>query len=183
MIAKFLLVILLLGFSIDSFIAEPRSCRDMLSESNVLAVTNGEIGYETSKSSYHVYEEGTTFGLDAYLSDNGNLKIFTFLVDDYRNIRSRLRGRDLFDAVIKHFGIQNIKTFEADWRKGSTNYLQYRKAINDGKSPKEAALSTWSGLQAKKHGLSRVVSVRENVIVDEFDGEDGIIPVLVIFSK
>lgn len=42
----------------------------------------------------------------------------------------------------------------------STNYFQFARAIENGKSPKDAAFSTWTGQQAKKNGFSEIAHIK-----------------------
>lgn len=98
------------------------------------------------------------FVFEGYLASDGFLLIDAFLIDEERGIRSRQKGRHLFQRMIEHFGLNNIKGIRARWSSG-VNFDAYMIGLKAGMSKEEAAFTTWTGGLAREYGFNKVGSV------------------------
>jgi hypothetical protein len=71
-----------------------------------------------------------------------------------------LRGAQLFDEMMGNFkkSRTRIKAIRGHWLYG-TNLEQFNTLIRSGRSPEQAALETWTGTQARRHGYNKAVIV------------------------
>lgn len=121
-------------------------------------ITQGEIRYYKTDEIFAVQDVKNNFEFHATVSPRGVLDIMAFLVSPDTNERSQLRGRELYDQAIEHFGHKRIKKIAGTWL-DDTNYTQFFRYVSEGHTYKEAAGMTWSGRQAARNGFSIVESV------------------------
>lgn len=81
--------------------------------------------------------------------------------------RAPLRGTDLYDEMMNHFGMKNIDAIVAVWSGHTTNFEQFMELTSQGFSEEEAALNTWSGRQARRYGFHQVHQIERKSYGDE----------------
>ena len=69
--------------------------------------------------------------------------------------RGALRGGKEFQAILEHFGVENIKVIKGSWSYGD-NLAEFNKLLLEGLTEEEAALGTWTGKQAQAVGFGKV---------------------------
>lgn len=74
--------------------------------------------------------------------------------DDRDGNKRTVRGRMLYDLMMRHFGL-SVVAIAGFWSSGENRRI-FIEALNGGATPEDAALSTWSGRQAERHGFSQV---------------------------
>jgi hypothetical protein len=111
-----------------------------------------------------------SFGFDASVEDGIlEFSITTKLFDGKRD--PDFRGQQTFDAMLEHFGGQfhAIKGFWIDRLSDpekSDNFVAFQEASQKGHSQESAAIQTWTGQQACRHGFCHpVVIVRKDGLV------------------
>jgi hypothetical protein len=100
------------------------------------------------------------FYIEANLDSEG---ILTFTIATHFSefgLRSSLQGHQLFNRMISYFGEHNINTIRGRWIDG-TNHEQYLLHLDQGLTPEEAALGTWTGRMAAQYGFSIVRSLHD----------------------
>lgn len=87
--------------------------------------------------------------------------VLSFKIEAERNDGSRgsVRGKVLFDLVMRHFGA-SVTAVKGSWRWGSTNLTIFNKLTAAGLSPEQAACGTWTGEQADRHGFKTATKVQ-----------------------
>lgn len=77
----------------------------------------------------------------------------------------RYRGYELFDYMMQDLAARGVEIVEihATWitygRGVKTNFTQFDQALRNGLSPEEAALQTWTGIQARRYGFEKADSI------------------------
>lgn len=92
----------------------------------------------------------------------GNLSISAQLSFPNEGFRSSISGSKVYDEMIEHFGIENIRSISGTWVDGD-NLNSYNSNIAAGMTEEQSALATWSGQKATKIGFSKVFSVDGSV--------------------
>ncbi|NJL55192.1 hypothetical protein HC928_08380 [bacterium] len=119
-------------------------------------VTTGGITYRRTSVSYEAIAEGGEFFAEGRLN-NGTLSLnFQTQINGQRY--PGLRGGEQFNAIINHFGRQNIQRINATWTSGD-NLSQFNYLRSIGLSEVEAAEGTWTGLQARQAGFTKVTAI------------------------
>ncbi len=88
------------------------------------------------------------------VGSNGELKFDIRTVDAIDGSHKIVRGRVLFDLMMLHFGA-SVRSMIGFWMEGD-NLAAFNRALADGKAENEAAIGTWTGAQAKRHGFDSV---------------------------
>jgi hypothetical protein len=106
---------------------------------------------------YHVETENGDFYAQARVEYGG--LTFDFRLKGKQGERhSELSGREQFDRIMSHFRGQFthiVGYWQLKDKVDSDNLRMFRKGIADGKSPKDAALGTWTGQRAKEIGYDQ----------------------------
>jgi RHS repeat-associated protein len=138
-----------------------------------------------------VIEEATA---ESFVASGNNWRVSAansagaMTADVYAESKSIMRGGDLFDISLDHFGKENVPVFKGMWMPAKPDNLNtYRRLRAEGKTPLEAASGTFSGKVAKKAGYS-VVDARDITDMTELAreqlGEDvGELGVTVLFRR
>jgi len=86
--------------------------------------------------------------------------VLSFKIETERPDKSRsfVRGKVLFDLVMRHFGA-TVTAIKSYWTPGSTNLAIFNKLTAAGLSPERAARGTWTGEQADRHGFKTAAKV------------------------
>ena len=102
--------------------------------------------------------DGNGFGNEGSLANDGTLTLFI------RRNGETPQGNEMFTQIVEFFGTENIEQIRGEWldiRGISDNYDEYQLNIESGLTPEEAALATFTGRQAVRHGFTRVRSIVE----------------------
>ena len=92
--------------------------------------------------------------------DGGGVLTFKIRTEDPDDgSRSFVRGKVLFDIVMRHFGA-SVTSIKGYWTPGSTNLAVFNKLTAAGLSPTQAAGGTWTGQQADRHGFKTATKVQ-----------------------
>ncbi|MFL5814424.1 MAG: hypothetical protein ACJ763_12670 [Bdellovibrionia bacterium] len=107
---------------------------------------------------------------------DGRLLLSFVMVREQDGARSpRLRGSEQFDKIMAHFG-DRVKIIGGSWTFG-TNLQTFNELTAQGMDLKSAALSTWTGKNAQRHGFT-------DVVIESIHGTPGHYhPVKVRFEK
>ncbi len=147
-------MIFILSVIFPALLAQPPlKCHDVFTyKQRVL----GQLSRRVTQSSYEIIDNDFGFNVSAFLSPSGELRLTLYLSDPKEHIRSHLNGHKLFDQIIDHFGLLNIKSILGVWNQNSVNFRQYQLALLSGFDPNSAALKTWTAVQAKRYGFTKV---------------------------
>ncbi len=121
-------------------------------------ITEGDMpeGYllerATTESLLIVDRDDPTFQLYADLED-GEIWFSVRTVDESGK-RRMLRGRTLYDLMMRHFG-SSVVAIAGFWPPGE-NLRVFHECLVLGDTPEDAARATWSGRQAVRHGFANV---------------------------
>ena len=101
--------------------------------------------------------DGFGHGFLGRVSSEGQMKFSVRAEGDRAQFGS---GSDMFDSFMlraRNDGV-SINSVAGEWHIGtdSVNAAQYLKAVESGLSPQQAALSTWTGRIATRHGYTDV---------------------------
>lgn len=101
--------------------------------------------------------DGFNHGFLARVSSEGQMRFSVRAGGDRAQFGS---GSDMFDSFMlraRNDGVE-INSIAGEWHIGtdSVNAAQYRNAIELGHSPRQAALSTWTGRMATRYGYTDV---------------------------
>jgi hypothetical protein len=178
---KKLLLLLTLATALNSVEAHSIQCAGFLkttvlsSSSLLIYKSPKEFLVEDSQSKFGEFDE--PFHFNAFL-ENGEISITAIL--RYESLRSNnLSGSKLFDEMIEHFSPTRIKKIHGSWFNYSDNYAVFYQALNMGLNPSEAAMLTWTGQQALKHGFlyASVSVLKDSSGIEAYDS------LQVVFSK
>ncbi len=118
---------------------------------------------------YYKFEDKTyNFKFEANLSEDGELLVEAYLVNPRRNLRAQKSGKELYQEMVEHIGLDNIPIIKGLWY-GGTNLIQFTDGLSAGLVPTEAARATWSGRMAAKYGFSEV----KNIEIEEENRQAG----------
>ena len=95
----------------------------------------------------------TEVGFEANLDGNGTLRLFI------RRGEETPSGRDMFAQAVEFFGVDGIERIQGRWSDADgldTNLRQYRSGLQAGLSPAQAALNTFTGREAARHGFGNI---------------------------
>jgi hypothetical protein len=125
---------------------------------NIYTTVQGEKEYIVKLGHKFSYEDKTYgFKFVAELENDGTLFLDTELVNNRLGIRSHMHGRDLYEQMIQHFGLQRITGIRALWS-GGTNFSQFHGNLRNRMNVEDAALNTWSGRQAARYGFTKLAT-------------------------
>lgn len=85
-------------------------------------------------------------------------------------------GRQLFDLMMNYFK-HEIEVIKGEWINGGDNIETFSKLVASGMSYENAALGTWTGQQAKRHGFTEVEILEVSQVENDF------LKVVVIFFR
>jgi hypothetical protein len=107
---------------------------------------------------------------------DGRLLLSFVMVREQDGARSPLlKGSEQFDKIMAHFG-DRVKVVLGSWTFGN-NLETFNELTGQGMDIKSAALKTWTGKNAQRHGFTEVV-------VESINGTPGhYYPVKVRFEK
>jgi hypothetical protein len=147
----------------------------------------GGVSYAVNDRTFYAFEP-PGFYAKAHLTEHGEL-LTDFRLETEKGRSKILRGSEAFDAILKTFG-NRVETIVGYWQSfgpaKSSNFQQYHNQVYAGwKRPEDdkqvaAALSTWTGKQAKKHGFARVKGVNTDYL---FEGASNFWRALVFFGR
>ncbi len=101
--------------------------------------------------SFQIGHRASGSGLAAQLDEKGT---FTFAIENFPQEGSVLRGKQMFDEALAHFG-DRVQAVQGAWVFGD-NLARFNHAVDGGASLVAAAKQTWTGQQAARHGFTRV---------------------------
>ncbi|MFF2396804.1 RHS repeat-associated core domain-containing protein [Nocardia sp. NPDC058114] len=101
-------------------------------------------------NSYYISHDESGSGLHALLDENGTL---TLMVENHPELGSPLRGRQMFDEVMNHFG-DRVQQVQGNWVYGD-NLAKFNSALENGATLNQAARETWTAQQAARYGFTR----------------------------
>jgi hypothetical protein len=96
------------------------------------------------------------FYFHGHLEQNGRLTLDLELVDHSHQVRSSIRGKQAFALMMSHVGVDNIEFVQSDWNIACNNHATFIRSLLDGKSPQQAAQSTWTGSELRNYGFGEV---------------------------
>jgi len=134
-------------------------------------------GFEVqgSDTTFMVKVPGRHQGGTAVLHD-GALSFFIFFKNDDGSRIPGLRGKEFYAQAMEHFA-GRVKTIHDIWPAAMDNGIEFKKQIEQGRTPEQAAFATWSGQRAAEHGFNRV-----KVTMDRLDS--GVLSgVTAVFSR
>ncbi|MGB8944145.1 MAG: RHS repeat-associated core domain-containing protein [Streptomyces sp.] len=116
-----------------------------------------------NEHTYNISHDASGSGVIADLDGNG---ILTMMMHNNPQSGSPLRGRQMFDEVMGHFG-DRVQGVQGIWVYGD-NLGGFNEAVRGGSSLVAAARDTWTGRQAARYGFNRV---RIDEAVPRLDGD------------
>lgn len=147
----------------------------------------GNISYLSNDHAFYA-KDTDGFYVKAVVTETGDL-LSDFRLKNGETRSHSMRGSELFNLIFKLFG-KRIKRVVGYWQdfgnSESSNYQTYRNQVYRGwKRPteaeqKSAALSTWTGSQALRHGYGKIEGFRTDYI---FEGAGNFWRVLVFFGR
>ena len=99
------------------------------------------------------------FFIDGSIDGGGVLTFEIQAEDPDDGSRSFVRGKVLFDLVMRHFGA-GVTAIRGYWTPGSTNLAIFNKLTAAGLSREQAACGTWTGEQADRYGFKTATKVQ-----------------------
>lgn len=110
-----------------------------------------EIRANPGKKENYKFEnnEGARSQINSVLDEEGNI---SFVV--VAQPGSKFRGAELFEQMMEHHGSE-VKGIKVMWE-GGTNWDKFKTQIDSGVKPKDAAMNTWTGIQARSFGFNKV---------------------------
>ncbi len=143
----------------------------LLSESSKVQRKTGEITasdgvhltYEISDNYFEV-SEGEDFHFLAWIDKRGNLHLT--VNNEVNGEKSKhIFPSKLADYILTTWATKISAIVDAWYPDGGTNITQYSQAIARGETPKQAALSTWTGELAKRHSFKNVTQENGAIFV------------------
>ncbi|MQS06854.1 hypothetical protein FNX48_006600, partial [Streptomyces sp. IF17] len=101
------------------------------------------------ESTYSISHDASGSGVIADLSSDG---ILTMMMHNNPGSGSPLRGKQMFDEVMGHFG-GRVRGIQGIWVYGD-NLGGFNEAVRGGSSLVAAARNTWTGRQAARYGFT-----------------------------
>ena len=156
-------------------------CANVLKAQTQVVSGNNEIFLE--EPTFFLYTDPENKFIFEAILVNDTLHVEARLVNKSKNVRSRLRGEELFDRAVSVFGLENIKQIEGSWYYGN-NYEEYYQNSKAGMEQHQAALNTWTGRLAQKYGFTTVSKLRHDVAQDKSGKMNKSKPgIIVTFSR
>ena len=104
------------------------------------------------KNPYYFFNSSLDLG-------DGSLYIDARLRNESSGSRSRMNGHQLYHLMMKHIGVDRIKTVQGIWSQGD-NFKEFFDNVRHlGYSHEKAAFETWSGRQAAKYGFTEIAEI------------------------
>ena len=173
---------IILTFVLLSFQANAFQCISFVKPSYL---KNPHVSVFKKPTSFVAIDTSSKFGREdehfffrSFYEADGGISINAILRSE--NTRSQhLDGRVLFDDTIKYFKARGISKINGSWFSYSDNHQAYFKALEMGLPPSDAAMMTWTGQQALRHGYlyASVTLVKDGTEEGYYDGIE------VVFSK
>ena len=140
---------------------------------NIYRTVKGEKEYLVKLGHKFAFTDKTNgFKFVAELENDGTIFLDTELVNARLGIRSHMHGRDLYDQMIQHFGLDRITGIRDVWS-GGTNFSQFHTNLRNRMSIEDAAFNTWSGRLAARYGFTKLASYE---FINAQESEFGDIP-------
>ncbi|MFD3511059.1 hypothetical protein [Nocardia sp. NPDC058666] len=120
-----------------------------------------EIVRKPSEYEFEISHAESATMLMSTLDRNGSLQ---FAIANNPAAGSPLRGRELFDEMMEHFG-DRVKSVQGNWFYGD-NLAAFNRAIENGATESQAAKASWTAAQAARYGFTRVRLVDSQLSLD-----------------
>ena len=149
-----LLLPILLAFK--SFNAQALQCQNIIKNAYQ---ENPNLEFFKSSNAFEVREVKRLFIQKFFFLshiENGEVYVKASLKNKRRHSK-HLYGKILFDQMIRHYTTDKVNLIIGHWHSYSDNYKSFIEAIESGITPSEAALQTWTGIQAARHGYKYAV--------------------------
>lgn len=110
---------------------------------------------DNSRKSQYWVQDGPSLFASGEIDESGGLAIDirTIALDGSRS--PLLHGREQFLNIVNHFK-GKFDYINGHWLDGD-NLKTFNKLVYEGRAPEDAALETWTGLQAKSIGYGQAV--------------------------
>ena len=102
-------------------------------------------------------ERRPEFRIEAGLTVDGRLSFKVQAEDLDDRSRSVVRGKVLFDLMMRHWGVDAIRIVATFWGPRSTNLADFNRLTRAGLSNEAAAKETWTGLRLKDYGYMNLL--------------------------
>lgn len=100
-------------------------------------------------------KENELFYAMAEIDKNGVLSFQIYLRDEKQKYYfPGFRGSEFFDMAMQYFS-SRVNYIRGEWHGGANLFYLNRRILINGIKPKEAALETWTGLQAARYGFNQ----------------------------
>lgn len=104
-------------------------------------------------NAFKIYDsKSDEFYLTSYLEDG---TVYFGITTRVEGRRASWPGYQAFDQMVSHYG-SRIKAIAGDWTLHKDNFAEFKRNLDEGMTPEDAARNTWTGRNAKRYGFTKV---------------------------